>query len=135
MEKQIAEALRKVQKEIKVPKNQFNSFGKYSYRNAEDILAAATPLLVANNLTLTIADEVVEVGGRIYVKSVALINGEPVGSAFAREPESKKGMDDAQITGATSSYARKYLLNGVFLLDDVKDADSMDNRNEGKVPF
>lgn len=121
-----------IQQKLKAPKNQFNSFGNYAYRSAEDILEAVKPLL--GDAYLTISDEIVEVGGRIYVKATAtFVDGDfkVSNTAYAREPESKKGMDESQITGATSSYARKYALNGLFLIDDVKDADTMDNRNEG----
>lgn len=124
--------LAKVQSELKAPKNQYNSFGKYSYRSAEDILAAAKPLCIENGLLLTLSDEIVEVGGRIYVKATATVFdadaetdiGVIEKSAFAREAAEKKGMDDSQITGTASSYARKYALNGLFAIDDTKDADT-----------
>jgi len=122
MEKLIA-----IQSELKAPKNQFNSFGKYNYRNAEDILEALKPLLKKHECLLTISDEIVEVGGRIYVKATASIfDGKYTltASAFAREEEVKKGMDSAQITGSSSSYARKIALSGLFLIDDTKDPDS-----------
>lgn len=125
--------LNEIQKALKAPKNQYNSFGKYKYRNCEDILEAVKPLL--GDSTLYISDEIVEIGGRVYVKATATFNdGKEVikVSAFARESEIKKGMDDSQITGATSSYARKYALNGLFLIDDTKDADTMDNSKEDK---
>ena len=120
--------LNKIQKELKAPKNQFNAFGKYKYRSCEDILEAVKPLL--EDATLTINDEMVVIGERYYIKAtVTLKQGEEEVSttAYARESEEKKGMDSAQITGATSSYARKYALNGLFLIDDTKDADTMDN--------
>jgi len=120
-----------IQKKLKAPKNQTNSFGGYKYRSCEDILEAVKPLLAEAKLLLTITDEIVEVGGRVYVKAVATIWDGAVKhevSAFARESEAKKGMDDSQITGSASSYARKYALNGLFLIDDTKDADTMDNR-------
>lgn len=124
--------LNKIQKELKAPKNQYNSFGKYKYRSCEDILEAVKPLL--NDATLVINDEMVVIGERYYIKAtVTLTEGDKSISttAYARESEEKKGMDSAQITGATSSYARKYALNGLFLIDDTKDADTMDNsKNE-----
>jgi len=116
-----------IQAKLKAPKGQFNSFGKYSYRSCEDILTAVKPLCVAEGLLLVIYDQMVEIGSRVYVKSTAVISeGEKTVavSAYAREAETKKGMDDSQITGACSSYARKYALNGLFLIDDTKDADS-----------
>lgn len=129
------EELLKIQSELKAPKNQHNNFGNYDYRSAEDILQAVKPLLKENGLTMTISDEVVEVGGRIYVKAKVTVakDGEVVQTttAFAREQLDKKGMDEAQITGSASSYARKYALNGMFLIDDVKDPDA-DEYNNGK---
>jgi hypothetical protein len=127
------EALIKIQSELKCTKSQYNSFGKYSYRNAEDILEAVKPLLSKYNATMYITDEVVEVGSRIYVKAtVTLSDGKETitASAYAREPETRKGMDDSQITGATSSYARKYALNGLFAIDDTKDNDTNELREE-----
>jgi hypothetical protein len=124
-----------IQSELNAPKNQYNSFGKYKYRSCEDILQAVKPLL-ANSLTLTISDDIIEVGGRIYVKATATLSDgkeEIKTTALAREPENKKGMDSSQITGAASSYARKYALNGLFAIDDNKDADTKDNRKEGKI--
>jgi len=117
----------KIQNELKAPKGQFNAFGKYRYRSAEDIIESVKPILFKHGYCLIITDEMVEVGGRVYVQSTARIsNGESVFSAvgFAREEENKKGMDCSQITGAASSYARKYALNGLFAIDDTKDADS-----------
>ena len=128
------EKLSKIQKELKAPKNQFNSFGKYPYRSCEDILEAVKPLL--NGAVLTLSDEVVEVGGRIYVKATArFIDGDfsLFTTAYAREPEDRKGMDASQITGTASSYSRKYCLNGMFLIDDTKDADTMDNTRKAPV--
>lgn len=121
------EALKKIQAELKAPKNQRNKFGNYNYRSAEDILEAVKPLLAAHGAELTISDDIIEVGGRIYVKATCRFSdGESKTevTAYAREPESKKGMDEPQITGTASSYARKYALNGLFLIDDTKDADS-----------
>jgi len=126
-------SLAKIQNELKAPKNQFNAFGKYNYRNCEDILEALKPILLRYNATLIIADDVVLIGDRYYIKaSVTLEIGDRVysNSAYARESFDKKGMDDSQITGAASSYARKYALNGMFLIDDTKDADFMDNNEK-----
>lgn len=123
----------KIQKELKAPKSQRNTFGKYNYRNCEDILEAVKPLL--GDLILTVNDEIVEVGGRVYVKSTSTItDGDKSVSntAYAREPQEQKGMSDGQLTGATSSYARKYSLNGLFLIDDTKDADT--EEYQGKKP-
>jgi hypothetical protein len=124
------EKLIKIQGKLKVPKGQTNSFGGYKYRSCEDILEAVKPLCVAEGLLLVVTDEIVAVGDRVYVKAtVTLIDGDKAVtvSAFARESLVKKGMDDSQITGAASSYARKYALNGMFLIDDTKDADTQDN--------
>lgn len=120
-----------VQNELKAPKSQFNKFGKYPYRNCEDILEAVKPLLKKHDLCLTVSDEIIEIGGRIYVEATATIfSGDDKWSvsASAREDDGKKGFDLSQLTGSTSSYARKYALNGLFLIDDTKDADSMDNK-------
>lgn len=119
--------LTQIQSELKAPKNRKNKFGGYNYRSCEDILEAVKPLLVKYEASLTIWDDIVEVGGRVYVKATAYFTcGEfqTQVTAFAREAESKKGMDDSQITGTASSYARKYALNGLFLIDDTKDADT-----------
>lgn len=119
-----------IQSELKAPKGQFNSFGKYNYRSCEDILEALKPLLVKYEATLTITDDIVEVGGRVYVKATATLRCEEncyTNTAFAREAETKTGMDVSQITGTASSYARKYCLNGLFLIDDNKDADTNEN--------
>lgn len=121
------ENLTKIQSELKAPKNQYNKFGNYHYRSAEDILEAVKPLLLKYGAELTICDEICEIGGRIYVKAVCKYregNDGVTVNAYAREPENKKGMDDSQITGTASSYARKYALNGLFLIDDTKDADT-----------
>ena len=119
----------RIQTELKAPKNLYNSFGKYKYRNAEGICEAVKPFLQKEKCALTLKDEIVEVGGRIYVKAIAtLLDCESnecfETAAYARESLEKKGMDDSQITGTASSYARKYALNGLFLLDDTKDADT-----------
>ncbi len=130
--KRIAE----VQNEMKVPKDLYNSFGKYKYRNAETILNTAKPICLAHDLLLTVSDEIVEIGGRIYVKATARLDSTIEDgqyfevSGYAREAETKKGMDDSQVTGATSSYARKYALNGLFCLDDTKDADTDEYHNQ-----
>ena len=123
------EALRRLQAELKAPKSQWNEFGKYKYRSCEDILEAVKPLL--QGALLTISDEIVMVGQRYYVQATATIkDGDKaeVAKAYAREEEVKKGMYAAQITGAASSYARKYALAGLLLLDDTPDADTKDNR-------
>lgn len=136
-EMNIKQKLMLIQAELKAPKNLYNSFGKYHYRNAEGIQEALKPLEKEYNVITTLSDEIVEVGGRVYVKSTATLydcdSGEyvPV-TAYAREASEKKGMDDAQVTGATSSYARKYALNGLFLLDDTKDVDSEEYQVETK---
>ena len=125
--------LNHIQKELKAPKSQRNSFGNYNYRNAEDILEAYKK--VAGETTLVINDEVVLIGSRYYVKATAtlyLADEKVETVAFAREAESKKGMDESQITGATSSYARKYAMNALFAIDDTKDADSQDNTSVEK---
>jgi hypothetical protein len=124
----ITEQLLNVQAKLKAPKNQYNKFGQYYYRSCEDILEALKPLLKENGLTLVLDDSIEMVGNRTYVKATATVqnaDGETISNhAFARESESKKGMDDSQITGTASSYARKYALNGLFLIDDTKDADT-----------
>ena len=124
-----------IQAELKAPKNQKNTFGKYNYRSCEDILEAVKPLLKNHGCTLTISDEIVLVGTRVYVKATVTIkDGKVTESAngFAREPESQKGMNEAQITGSASSYARKYALNGLFLIDDTKDADATNDHGKAQ---
>lgn len=119
-----------IQHKLKAPKGQYNSFGKYNYRSCEDILEGVKPLLKEHNLALLIDDEIVQIGERYYVKAtVKITDGREIVSAtaYAREPDTKKGMDESQITGATSSYARKYALNALLCIDDTKDADTMDN--------
>jgi essential recombination function protein len=119
-----------IQHKLKAPKGQYNSFGKYNYRSCEDILEGVKPLLKEHNLALLIDDEIVQIGERYYVKAtVKITDGREFVSAtaYAREPDTKKGMDESQITGATSSYARKYALNALLCIDDTKDADTMDN--------
>lgn len=123
-----------IQSELKAPKGQYNAFGKYNYRNCEDILEAVKPLLKQHGLTIVIGDEIVNIGNRFYVKAtVTISDGESSisTSAFAREEESKKGMDGSQVTGASSSYARKYALNGLFAIDDTKDSDATNNGSSG----
>jgi hypothetical protein len=130
--------LKGIQSSLKAPKGQTNKFGGYAYRSAEDILTAVKPLLTEWDCTLVISDDVVEVGGRVYVKASAILadtEGEysVVANGFARESETRKGMDDSQITGSASSYARKYALNGLFAIDDTKDADA--TNTHGKKPI
>ena len=127
-------SLSKIQTKLEATKNQYNNFGKYKYRSLEDITDALKPHLKEFNYSLVVSDTIEEIGGRIYVKASAKLYDETMkaiaeNSAYAREPLTKKGMDEAQITGATSSYARKYALNGLFAIDDTKDADSQDNSN------
>lgn len=128
-----------VQVRLKAPKSQFNKFGGYNYRNCEDILTAVKPLLAENDLLLILSDEIVKIDDRYYVKASATVydalSDEKISApGFAREDDSKKGMDVSQITGASSSYARKYALNGLFCIDDTKDADSFDNTKSGTAP-
>lgn len=130
------EKVQKVQEELKAPKNQFNKFGNYAYRSCEDIYNAVKPLLAKYGLYLTVSDELVTVGERYYIKATATLGNVDDLSfihnvAYAREEETKKGMDGSQITGASSSYARKYALNGLFLIDDVRDSDV--TNTHGKV--
>lgn len=136
----IYEKLSAVQQELKAPKDKYNSFGEYKYRSAEGILEAVKPVLKKYGATITLSDEIVEIGGRIYVKATAkfidvaaetkitsvemTFSGGISVTAYAREAETKKGLDDAQITGTASSYARKYALNGLLLIDDTKDPDT-----------
>ena len=129
-DKTFTERVIAVQSQLKAPKNQRNNFGGYNYRNCEDILEAVKPLLKAEGLYLTITDDIVVLGDRFYVKATAtLTDGERSLSnqAFAREEATKKGMDGSQVTGAASSYARKYALNGLLAIDDTKDADTLNN--------
>lgn len=127
-----------IQRELKAPKGQYNSFAKYNYRSCEDILEAVKPLCIKNNATLILNDTVREISGRFYVVATATLadqesDGVVEVDAYAREPQDKKGMDDSQITGMASSYARKYALNGLFCIDDTKDADTDEvNRQEQK---
>jgi len=127
----IQSALSEIQMKLNAPKNQYNKFGKYAYRSCEDIMEGLKKVL--GGCSVTINDDIQMVGARIYVKATATLHlgNESISvSAFAREEENKKGMDSAQLTGSTSSYARKYALNGLFLIDDNKDADSNENKQQ-----
>ena len=131
----VYEKLSKIQTELKAPKGQYNSFGKYKYRSCEDILEAVKPLNAKHGIVLTVGDEVVEISNRFYVKATAVFvdieSGEKIiNTALAREDDSKKGMDGSQITGTASSYARKYCLNGLYCIDDTKDADTDEYRHQ-----
>ena len=128
----------KIQQTLKAPKNQYNKFGGYYYRNCEDILESVKPLL--GDLILTINDEIVQIGNRYYVRATAIITDgehEQSATAYAREEESKKGLDTSQVTGSTSSYARKYACNALFCIDDTKDADSDEQPKpaQTKLPY
>ena len=136
-DKNIRQKLQGIQSSLKAPKGQTNTFGGYRYRSAEDILEALKPLLGEWGCSLVIEDEMVEVGGRVYVKASAnLIDNDSESvlstTAYAREAETKRGMDDAQITGSASSYARKYALNGLFAIDDTKDPDATNTHGKDK---
>ena len=137
-ENKIHEKLITVQKNLVAPKSNYNNFGKYKYRSAEDILEAVKPLNAENGLLLTISDEPLLIGDWHYIKATASItdgNESVTVTAYARESVEKKGMDHSQITGTASSYARKYALNGLYLIDDTKDADTDEYRNQGnKAP-
>lgn len=129
MASNIVKALVQIQNELKAPKSKFNSFGKYAYRSCEDIMQAVKPLLAKNNLVQTVTDEIELVGDRYYVKSTVTVTDgdkEIKTSALAREPLNKKGMDDAQVTGSASSYARKYALSGMYNIDDNQDTDTQE---------
>lgn len=136
----IYEKLLNVQTALKAPKGQYNSFGKYNYRNCEDILESVKPLCASNKAAVFISDELVSIGDRYYVKAtVFFIDTEKEGTplmvtAYAREEADKKGMDGSQITGASSSYARKYALNGLFCIDDTKDSDTTNVPQETAKP-
>jgi hypothetical protein len=132
MENKLAE----IQAKVKAPKGQFNSFGKYNYRSAEDILEAVKQVVNPMGYSITISDTIINVGDRYYIKATAtLTNGKETYSTdgYAREEESKKGMDASQVTGASSSYARKYALNGLFALDDTKDSDATNTHGKDEV--
>lgn len=130
----IHEKLTAIQTELKAPKNQYNSFGKYHYRSCEDILEALKPMLKKHEVSLYVTDDIELIGDRYYVKATVGLYDKDGGCienhAYARESDDKKGMDSSQVTGATSSYARKYALNGLFLIDDTKDADTDEYHNQ-----
>ena len=134
----VYEKLAYIQSKLKAPKGQYNEYSKFYYRSCEDILEAVKPLLAETGTVLTLTDDIVNIGGRFYVKAVAklaCINGgyfagEVYNVAYAREDEAKKGMDASQITGSCSSYARKYAMNGLFLIDDTKEVDSMNHHED-----
>ena len=133
--KTLQQKLIEIQAELKAPKSQFNKFGGYNYRNCEDILEAVKPLCAKHEIVPLLSDEIVMIGDRFYVKATAKVTDgkdEIATTAFARESKEKKGMDESQITGSASSYARKYALNGLFCIDDTKDADFMDNSQSNK---
>lgn len=132
----LKEKLQLIQTELKAPKNQYNSFGKYKYRSCEDIQEGVKPLLEQTKTSLVVGDEIIMVGERYYVKATATLmdcESEDVvtNTSYAREEESKKGMDGSQVTGTSSSYARKYALNGLFCIDDTKDSDSTNKGEDG----
>ncbi len=127
--------LMNIQSELKAPKGQYNRFGKYNYRSCEDILEAVKPVLAKHGCTLTISDSIMLIGDRFYVKATAMLGDTDSDksisvSAYARESQDKKGMDASQVTGATSSYARKYALNGLFCIDDTKDAETDEHQQQ-----
>lgn len=134
----IYEKLLNIQNELKAPKNQFNKFGNYKYRNAEDILEAVKPICLKYKAVINVKDKIIQVGDRYYVEATAYITdvekpGDYIeNQAYAREEENKKGMDSSQVTGATSSYARKYALNGLLCIDDTKDTDSEEYQKSEK---
>ena len=132
----IYEKLQIIQTELKAPKNQYNSFGKYKYRSCEDVQEGVKPLLAKTKTALTLSDEIIVIGERYYIKATATLfdcesEERIINIAYAREEESKKGMDGSQVTGASSSYARKYALNGLFCIDDAKDSDSTNTGENG----
>ena len=137
----IYEKLMNIQKELKAPKCQYNSFGKYKYRSCEDILESVKPLLEKYKVTIILSDKLEQIGERYYIRAKAILidtesNNSIENTAYAREEETKKGMDGSQITGTSSSYARKYALNGLLLIDDTKDADTDEftkENNKGKT--
>ena len=137
----IYEKLMNIQKELKAPKCQYNSFGKYKYRSCEDILESVKPLLEKYKATIILTDKLEQIGERYYIRAMAILfdtesDNSIENTAYAREEETKKGMDGSQITGTSSSYARKYALNGLLLIDDTKDADTDEftkENNKGKT--
>lgn len=137
--KEVLKKLGEIQTTLKAPKGQYNSFGKYKYRSCEDILEAVKPILKAHNCSLTISDDIASIGDRYYITATATLydceSGESISNkASAREEDTKKGMDGSQITGTASSYARKYALNGLFLIDDTKDADTDEYKQQQSEP-
>ncbi len=131
----MSNVLQKIQQQLKVPKNQYNNFGGYHYRSLEDILDAVKPLLAEYDVSLRMMDDPINVGGQVFIRAQAILadaDGNVIASAtaVARHADSRKGMDDSQITGATSSYARKYCLNGLFAIDDTKDADAVNTHGK-----
>lgn len=133
--KTLQQKLIEIQAELKVPKSQYNKFGGYNYRNCEDILEAVKSLCAKHEIVPLLSDEIVMIGDRFYIKATAKVTDgkdEIATTAYARESKDKKGMDESQITGSASSYARKYALNGLFCIDDTKDADFMDNSQNSK---
>lgn len=133
--KTLQQKLIEIQAELKAPKSQYNKFGGYNYRNCEDILEAVKPLCAKHEIVPLLSDEIVMIGDRFYIKATAKVTDgkdEIATTAYARESKDKKGMDESQITGSASSYARKYALNGLFCIDDTKDADFMDNSQNSK---
>ena len=133
--KTLQQKLIEIQSELKAPKSQYNKFGGYNYRNCEDILEAVKPLCAKHEIVPLLSDEIVMIGDRFYIKATAKVTDgkdEIATTAFARESKDKKGMDESQITGSASSYARKYALKGLFCIDDTKDADFMDNSQSSK---
>lgn len=134
--KTLQQKLIEIQAELKAPKSQYNKFGGYNYRNCEDILEAVKPLCAKHEIVPLLSDEIVMIGDRFYIKATAKVTDgkdEIAATAYARESKDKKGMDESQITGSASSYARKYALNGLFCIDDTKDADFMDNSQNKKT--
>lgn len=137
----IYEKLMNIQKELKAPKGQYNSFGKYKYRSCEDILESVKPLLEKYKVTIILTDKLEQIGERYYIRAMAILfdtesDNSIENTSYAREEETKKGMDGSQITGTSSSYARKYALNGLLLIDDTKDADTDEfakENNKGKT--
>ena len=132
--------LSSIQQELNAPKNQYNSFGKYKYRSLEDIFEGLKPLIKKYKCSVTVSDELVVIGERYYIKATASRYDETnklvaSNTGYAREEENKKGMDSSQVTGATSSYARKYAMNGLFAIDDVKDADATNTHDKGSVGY
>ena len=134
----IYEKLTEVQNELKAPKSKYNSFGKYNYRSCEDILEAVKPILKAKRMAMTVKDDVFNIGDRFYIMATVTVfdcesEEKVTTTAYAREDADKKGMDGSQITGSSSSYARKYALNGMFAIDDTKDADSWNTHDKDRT--